>query len=206
MNARMKADEDMKIIIIAGMPASGKSTFAVKLGKALELPVLEKDAIKEELFDTIGFRQYSEKRLLDVAATAVLIRTMDMLLDGKQSLIVVNNFRDISAAEVQRVLKKHACKCVTVFFKGDADVFYRRYIERDNKHLRHLGHILQDRYPPEEGDCIDYEMSRSEFADKFEKLGMADFKLDTPCINVDATYPEKIDVNALISQICNALI
>ena len=108
--------------------------------------------------------------------------------------------------QVQRVLKKHACKCVTVFFKGDADVFYRRYIERDNKHLRHLGHILQDRYPPEEGDCIDYEMSRSEFADKFEKLGMADFKLDTPCINVDATYPEKIDVNALISQICNALI
>lgn len=195
----------MKLVIVAGMPASGKSTFALKLGQALGLPVLEKDAIKEELFDTIGFSKYAEKRQLDVAATAVLIRTMDMLLDGGQSLVVVNNFRDVSAHEVQRVLTKHDCKCVTVFFKGDADVFFRRYVDRDNKHLRHLGHVLQDRYPPCEGDCTDYEMSREEFAEKFEKLGMADFKLDTPCINVDATYPEKIDADALIKQISRAL-
>ena len=43
------------IIIIAGMPASGKSTAAARVSQALGYPVLEKDAIKEELFDTIGF-------------------------------------------------------------------------------------------------------------------------------------------------------
>lgn len=45
----------MNIIIVAGMPASGKTTFVNKLSKALGYPVLEKDAIKEELFDVIGF-------------------------------------------------------------------------------------------------------------------------------------------------------
>lgn len=45
----------MNIIIIAGMPASGKTTIANKLGIAFGYPILEKDSIKEELFDIIGF-------------------------------------------------------------------------------------------------------------------------------------------------------
>ena len=46
----------MDLIIIAGMPASGKSTVAEKLSRIFGYPVLEKDALKEELFDTIGCR------------------------------------------------------------------------------------------------------------------------------------------------------
>ena len=45
----------------------------VKLSRALGYPVLEKDAIKEELFDVIGFENYTQKRLMDTAATAVLL-------------------------------------------------------------------------------------------------------------------------------------
>ena len=45
------AKKFMNVIIVAGMPASGKTTFVNKLSKALGYPVLEKDAIKEELPD-----------------------------------------------------------------------------------------------------------------------------------------------------------
>ena len=41
----------MDLIIIAGMPASGKSTYARKLSRALGYPIIEKDNIKEQLFD-----------------------------------------------------------------------------------------------------------------------------------------------------------
>ena len=72
----------MELIILAGMPASGKTTFSKKLNKALGYPVLEKDEIKEELFDVIGFENYAQKRLMDTAATAVLLRCADSLLSG----------------------------------------------------------------------------------------------------------------------------
>lgn len=194
----------MKTIIIAGMPASGKTTAAKSLSEAFGFPILEKDAIKEELFDVIGFWEYAQKRLMDVAATAVLLRCADSLLGSGSSLILVNNFRDTVQPQVQEMLNRRGCQCVTVFFSGDADVFYKRYVERDLRHERHLGHVLQDRYPPLPGDPLEYTMSREEFAEKFEKLGMADFRIDGPRIEVDATYPERIDMDKLISEIHKA--
>lgn len=192
----------MELIILAGMPASGKTTFSKKLSKALGYPVLEKDEIKEELFDVIGFENYTQKRLMDTAATAVLLRCADSLLSGGQSLIMVNNFREDAKAAVEGLLEKHQCKAVFVFFGGDGDVFYQRYVERDNLHLRHLGHVLQEHYPPHPGDALEYTMTREEFAEKFEKLGMNEFHINgVERIDVDATYPETIDVEKLIAQI-----
>lgn len=194
----------MKTIIIAGMPASGKTTVSKRLSEVFGFPILEKDAIKEELFDVIGFQEYSQKRLMDVAATAVLLRCADSLLASGSSLIMVNNFRDTVQQQVQDMLDRSGSKCVTVFFSGDADVFYRRYVERDLRHERHLGHVLQDRYPPLPGDPLEYTMTREEFAEKFEKLGMADFRIDGARIEVDATHPEHIDVDKLIADIREA--
>lgn len=192
----------MELIILAGMPASGKTTFSKRLNKALGYPVLEKDEIKEELFDVIGFENYAQKRLMDTAATAVLLRCADSLLSGGQSLIMVNNFREDAKPAVESLLEKHQCKAVFIFFGGDGDVFYKRYVERDNLHLRHLGHVLQEHYPPHPGDALEYTMTREEFAEKFEKLGMNEFHIDGIArIDVDATYPEQIDAEKLIAQI-----
>ncbi len=194
----------MKLIIIAGMPASGKSTLARKVGKAFGFPVLEKDEIKEELFDTIGFTCYAEKRRHDTAANAVLMRCTEALLKSGTSAIVVNNFRSDMQKPLQELIDRYDCSVVTLFLDGDHDVFYRRYVERDNKHLRHLGHVLQEHYPPREGDSLDYEMTREEFAEKFEKLGMAELELRGKQILLDATWPEKMDVEQVIREIESA--
>lgn len=192
----------MELVILAGMPASGKTTFSKKLSESLGFPILEKDEIKEELFDIIGFENYTEKRLLDTAATAVLLRVADSLLECDQSLIVVNNFRKDAETSVERLVEKHHCHPVFVFFGGDGDVFYKRYVERDNLHLRHLGHVLQEHYPPHPGDAMEYTMTREEFAEKFEKLGMNEFHVNGICrLDVDATYPERLDTDELIRQI-----
>ena len=191
----------MNLIIIAGMPASGKSTVSAKISEHFGYPIIEKDAIKEELFDTIGFNCYAEKRQLDVAATAVLLRVTDSMLEGGASHIIVNNFRSDASNEVKAITDRHNAKVVTVFFKGDADVFYQRYIERDRNGARHIGHAVQEHYPPRHGDPVTHEMSREEFAEKFEKLGMDNFNIGGKRIEVDATYPEKINTDALITEI-----
>lgn len=191
----------MNIILIAGMPASGKSTVARKIAEAFDYPILEKDAIKEELFDVIGFENYSEKRRHDKAATAVLLRVTEALLMGNASLVCVNNFKPEDQDKLQGILDRTGCKSVMVFFGGDADVFYQRYVKRDQLHLRHLGHVLQEHFPPHPGDSLEHDMSREEFREKFERLGMAEFRCKVPMINIDATRPEDIDVNALIEEI-----
>ena len=201
----IKGDAMVNIIIIAGMPASGKTTIARKLSQVFGYPILEKDAIKEELFDVMGFNNYAEKRKHDVAATAVLLRCTESLLQGSTSFICVNNFRPEVQPRLQSIIDNADCNCVTVFFSGNADIFYKRYVERDNNHLRHPGHVLQDRYALNSRECASYEMTREEFAEKFEKLGMAEFKISGPRIEVNATYPENIDVERLVSDIKQAL-
>jgi len=190
----------MKLILIAGMPATGKSTLAKKLALAFRFPVLEKDEIKEELIDTLGFADAAGKRALDDAANAVLLRCTEALLQSGSSLIAVNNFGTDMQEKVQSMIDRCGCDCVTVFLNGDADVLYLRYVERDRKRLRHLGHTTISRYPMQEGDTIK-DMTREYYANRFEKAGMAEFTLKGPRIDLDATYPERMDVEALIARI-----
>ena len=191
----------MYILVLAGMPASGKSTISKKISAALGLPILEKDALKEEIFDTMGFTCYAEKRKCDHAANAVLLRCAEALLQSGQSMILDNNFDVIAAKRLSELVERYGCRCMTVFLGGDADVFYHRYVERDRRHLRHLGHVVQEHYPLWEGDSPDHDMTREEFREKFESRGMAEFRCPGERIDIDATDPDAIDVDGLIGQI-----
>ena len=44
----------MYCILVAGIPAAGKSTMAKAISKRLKLPIISKDGIKELLFDNVG--------------------------------------------------------------------------------------------------------------------------------------------------------
>ena len=191
----------MTVIVLAGMPASGKSTLSKHISRVLSFPVLEKDAIKEEIFDTVGFRCYTEKRNCDHAANAVLLRVLESLLKSGTSAIIDNNFDVPSAARLDSLLEKYGARCITVFLGGETEAFYKRYVERDRLHLRHLGHVVQERYPLLASDSADYTMSRDEFDEKFVKRGMTDIKIRGHRIDVDATYPEKINLDELTEKI-----
>lgn len=191
----------MDMIVLTGMPASGKSTVAAKLADALSLPVLAKDEFKEALFDTIGFSCYAEKRKLDHAANAVLLKAAEAMLRNGRSLIIDNNFDGAAAEALNALTERMGARCVTVFFGGDTEAFYRRYVERDRLHLRHLGHVVQEHYPLHEGDSPDHDMTREEFREKFEKRGMADVRLNGIRIEIDATEPAAIDTDRLIQEI-----
>lgn len=191
----------MDVIVLAGMPASGKSTVAAKLSAAFSLPVLAKDELKEALFDTVGFQCYAEKRRLDHAANAVLLRATRSMLAAKCSVILDNNFDEISARALDALTEEFGARCVTVFLGGDTEAFFHRYVERDRKHIRHPGHVVQEHYPLLAGESADHDMTREEFREKFEKRGMADIRLRGERIDVDATDPAAIDVGALIEKI-----
>ena len=191
----------MKLIILAGMPATGKSTLAAQLQKQFGFPVFEKDAIKECLFDTIGFEGYPAKRQLDVAANTVLINQMKAMLSAGCSLIVDNNFDEASGLQLKRLLDWYQADVVTVFLTGDPQILYERYFDRDSHGRRHLGHAMQTNYPPHPGESTEFTMTREGFDERFIRLKMYQMTWGGARIDLDATYPEKIDVQALILQI-----
>ena len=129
----------MELIILAGMPATGKSTVARALSGAFGFPVIEKDEIKEVLFDTIGFENYPQKRRLDIAASATLLQVLESMLKAGTSVIAVNNFDEKETQQVCSLIERYQPNCVTVFLNGAPEVLYQRYVQRDKLHLRHLG-------------------------------------------------------------------
>lgn len=195
----------MKLIILAGMPATGKSWLSAAVQKAFGYPILEKDGIKEQLFDTLGFTCYAEKRQLDVAANAILLSFLRDLRRGDTSVIVVNNFSSEAAMQLNAFLDEGGVDVATVFLKGDPQVLYERYYERDKKGLRHPGHAMQLRYPSDPEHPEVFDMSREGFDERFLKLGMDGVAWNGPIRFEDATYPEKMDTEAILNWIAETL-
>ncbi len=138
----------MDLIIIAGMPATGKSTVAAAVSEAFGYPVIAKDELKEGLFDVLGFESYAQKRALDHAANEELLRVVRALMRAGASAIIDNNFDTAGGEKLREAIEEYSPNCVTVFLSADPQTLYERYVKRDREHLRHLGHILQDHYPP----------------------------------------------------------
>ena len=81
------------IVIIAGIPASGKTTYARHISSKLHIPFIGKDAIKEKLYDVLRFRDFvvgNKIRVNTTDFTAVKYGEIDagvtdFIADGEQS-------------------------------------------------------------------------------------------------------------------------
>ena len=195
----------MNIIILSGMPATGKSTLAAKLQQRFGYPILEKDYIKEGLFDTLGFSCYAEKKALDAAATDILLRMIGQLAKTGGSMIVDNNFNATDIQALNKILEEHDGKCVTVFLTGDPQVLYERYVERDSHFRRHIGHAMQTHYPLAAGEAPSFAMTRETYDQRFLHQSTVSDDLQGACIPVDTTDLKAVNMDAILDAVAAAL-
>lgn len=87
------------LVLVTGLPCSGKTGVAARLSSGLGLPMLAKDDIKEALFDTLGYGGRERSLELSGAAYAILYRQVRRLLSAGLSLIAESNFDPDKAAE-----------------------------------------------------------------------------------------------------------
>ena len=189
-------------ILVAGVPASGKSTMAASLSKELGIPVFSKDAIKERLFDTLGFNSREEKVRLGIAAMEIMYDAARACLSCGRSVILENNFEDASRESLAKLLAEYPCAVVTVQMTGDLRAIYDRFAARDQSPQRHRGHVVNDCYPEKPGSermhtTIPYEV----FARSMCERGMDRLPWEGTCIQVDATDVSKIDPVSVANQI-----
>jgi len=192
----------MDLILIAGLPATGKSGFAEYAGEKLQLPLICKDSIKEILFDDVGFKCHDEKTHLNYASLHIMLYAAEQILRCGKSVILENNFENYAKPELNRLIETYKCNVITVMFGGDVSVIYRRYVDRNADPTRHRGHVLSDCYPEREAiGHIPDPIPLETFRDSFRERGMSTFDIGGKRIEVDTTDFSRVNYADIVDQI-----
>lgn len=194
----------MYCILVTGMPAAGKSTMAEAMAEKWKLPVISKDAIKELLFDNVGFQSREEKINLGIASMKIMYYAAGQLMRAGQPFILENNF-EYSEHGMKALLEKYQYPVLTITLTGDYKAIYQRFLQREVSPDRHRGHIVNDCYPEKkgriQGERKAASISYEDFVHRIEQRGYDSFCVDGRQIKVDTTDFSKIDMEKLFSQV-----
>lgn len=191
------------VILVAGIPASGKSMLAERLSAELGLPWFSKDRIKEELYDTIGFASKEEKARLGIASMEVLYYLAEQMMQRGKSFILENNFEESSKPGLVRLLEHYGYRALTLRLTGDYAHIYERFVQRDKSPLRHPGHVTNSRYFKEEGAAPSPTITLEQYIEAIRARGMDSFCVDGPVITLDTTDFSKVHWKELYCEIEN---
>lgn len=128
-----------RLVVITGLPGTGKTTLARDLARRHALPLICKDVIKEPLMDMLGSAAAS--RQLSDAAFAVMFAVSKEWLALGQSLILEGNFRaGEHEAPLLAALPANAPTIVQVLCSADEQERRSRLLQRSADASRHPGH------------------------------------------------------------------
>lgn len=126
------------LIVVSGAPATGKSTIAREVAKALDLPLIDKDDILEHLFDALGVGDQAWRARLSRASDAIFLSMISELRCG----VAVSFWRhdgqrqrnsgtpvDLLRERTDSVIELH-CRCEE-----------QTALDRFKRRRRHPGHL-----------------------------------------------------------------
>ncbi len=135
----MSSESERIVVVVTGLPASGKTTLSRRLSEALRLPLLSKDLIKESLFDVLGVNDRAWSLQLGAATMEVLWSLLRECPGGAVLDLWLDPRRDVGVA--QRGLARAGVRTAwEILCECPADVAVRRYAARS----RHVGHLPAD--------------------------------------------------------------
>lgn len=138
----------MKLIIINGLPATGKTTIAKPLSKALGIPLIAKDTIKEFLFDELGTRDRAWSSTLGKASADILYQLASTVLADGQSIIVENAFyKQFAEPQFQAIITKYNPAVLEIYCFTEPEIRRERFVNRHESGNRHKGHADHENYP-----------------------------------------------------------
>lgn len=166
-------------MVVSGPPASGKTTLAPELARALGLPLIAKDTIKDALMATLGAPDVATSRQLGGAAVRAMLAVAAASPIGA---VIESNLRRSVAVDDLRALPG---SLVEVFCRCPRKVAVERFAVRAG--TRAAGHFDADRLPE--------ELWNDEVSEPVAG--------GWPLIEVDTTEP--VDVDELVAAIRRSL-
>ena len=192
------------LILLAGYPATGKSTFcSYLLERHPGIPVIEPDDIKEEVWDEVGYDNAEEKARLELRVWDTYYRRLADFMEMGSAVITDYPFSGKQRPTLSKLLTRYGYRAITVRFVGDLDVIYARSLARDLSQERHLGHLM-NHY--RKGDYLedrskaDALVTRELLEERCVGKGYGGFVLGS-LIEVDATDIASIDKEGIVDRI-----
>src|SRR2546430_16560793 len=130
------------LIIVNGLPGTGKTTLARRLAADVRLPVFSRDGMYETLYDALECQSNGIPPLLGPATFTLLYYVASSLLAAGQPLIVEGFFGRSELRSAQFLHLQHAYdfEPFQILCKTDGRVLLERFLARAGTGERHVGH------------------------------------------------------------------
>lgn len=178
----------MRLIVISGLPATGKTTLGKEIARRLSIPFFSKDTIKERLFDERGFSDRAWSKKLGMEAYEELYRTVEHTLNNETDCVIESNFKPgISETDLRALLQRTGAECRQIFCHAPGHILMDRFERRAHSGERHPGHV----------DAKNLE----EFRTYLTKTEQQSLDLIGHCIHVDTTDLSEISVEDVLTRL-----
>lgn len=179
------------LIIISGLPCTGKTTLGRKIAKEFRLPFISKDDIKESLFDDLGWTDREWSKKIGAASYKLLYYYMDSLLSAGIPFIVESNFKpEFENEKFLNLKEKYGFEPFQILCKTNGEILLERFKARSESGTRHPGHV----------DHLNYE----EFKEPLLKGRLDNLNIGGKVFDIDTTDFNTINYDALFSAIKSA--
>jgi len=122
------------MVVVTGVPASGKTTLATALRSQLGWPLISKDIVKEALFDALGTGDLEWSQRLGRAGHAVMY---SVATTCPQVILEAHFQRGVAEPELLALDRR----IVQIYCRCPVDVAVERYRRRIGDPDRHAGHL-----------------------------------------------------------------
>jgi predicted kinase len=128
-----------RVIVVTGLPGTGKTTLARTLAERFHLPLLAKDLIKEPLLDAIGAVDAAQSRHLSTLSFTIQFEVARELYAAGASMLLEGNFRpgEHEQALIQACPTTDFCQVLCRVSESER---LARLANRQSDPSRHAGH------------------------------------------------------------------
>ena len=171
------------LVVVSGLPASGKTTLAKRLADELRLPLLAKDDIKELLFEVFPQKDRDWSTVQGRTSIAMMYAGAEALLTAGYSVMIESSFDpEMGRQDVTKLIKATGCSYAEIHCSLNYAERQKRWTQR-SLHNRHPGHMDDPTHVlsrtatdddtalfPDEAITIDTGLEQAEYLRRYDEI------------------------------------